>query len=656
MIVKRKIRLSSSWLIVPIVTLSLWMATSLLRKKEDLVLAKPMTVLNQQLPVKVPQPPSNRPKLILQGKQISLNGRVWQAAWSQWQIGTSSATIRTAISDIGLMRIMGVDLLSTWNFNRQPVQWFSQPEIEPLMLSAWLTNQYRYLDISDLAMMKGWQIKVDGKTLRITSPEAMVREIRQGKQAEGKRIVLDLNGPTPWQVTQEGALLTLKVDAIANPMLLERYIPKVPDGTNPINGNTLSGGDEENEIFPIVPPATVSPSEIVPLKLQSNQNQTTIELQVPNGLRAKVWSLPAPYRLVIDLAPEVMIDRDIMWAPGLRYRQQMVRLGDSRFPVVCLEINLRQSVKLRPIWSKTDSLVGITPLVEMAQHWQAAGAVNGGFFNRNTQLPLGAVRRDGQWISSPILNRGAIAWNDNGDVKIGHLSLLENLITSTGERLPIVSVNSGYVQPGIAVLTRNWGKNYTPLTDRETLVTVQNNQVTLIEKYERNPPPEVVNNKTSFSIPPDGYLLAFRNYPEVPSLTVGSTVRLENYPVPLEFQRYPHILGAGPVLLLNNQIVLDGKAEQFRDAFIQQSAYRSTIARTASNTILIATVGSRTGGLGPTLNEIAQIMKTMGAVDALNLDGGSSTSLYLGGELLNRSPRTAARVHNGLGIFLPVNP
>jgi exopolysaccharide biosynthesis protein len=46
----------------------------------------------------------------------------------------------------------------------------------------------------------------------------------------------------------------------------------------------------------------------------------------------------------------------------------------------------------------------------------------------------------------------------------------------------------------------------------------------------------------------------------------------------------------------------------------------------------------------------------LGAIDALNLDGGSSTGLYLGGQLLDRSPYTAARVHNGLGIFPPSLP
>ena len=41
----------------------------------------------------------------------------------------------------------------------------------------------------------------------------------------------------------------------------------------------------------------------------------------------------------------------------------------------------------------------------------------------------------------------------------------------------------------------------------------------------------------------------------------------------------------------------------------------------------------------------------MGAVSALNLDGGSSTQVYLGGEIIDRSPATAARVNNGIGVF-----
>jgi hypothetical protein len=290
--------------------------------------------------------------------------------------------------------------------------------------------------------------------------------------------------------------------------------------------------------------------------------------------------------------------------------------------------------------------VGIAPLIQTAQQWQVAAAINAGFFNRNTQLPLGAIRRDGRWLSSPILNRGAIGWNDFGEVKIGHLSVENTIVTSGGERLPVTAVNSGYIQPGIALHTKEWGTTYTPLSDNETIVAIGNNQVI-------SQSPAGSAGQTPFPIPPDGYLLVIRAKPELADkLAVGTTVRYESVPVPAEFVRYSQILGAGPVLLQNRQIVLDAKAEQFRDSFIAESAVRSAIAITASNTLLIVTVGNRTGGTGPTLREIAQIVQQMGAVDALNLDGGSSTSLYLGGQLLNRPPGTAARVHNGIGIFL----
>jgi exopolysaccharide biosynthesis protein len=49
---------------------------------------------------------------------------------------------------------------------------------------------------------------------------------------------------------------------------------------------------------------------------------------------------------------------------------------------------------------------------------------------------------------------------------------------------------------------------------------------------------------------------------------------------------------------------------------------------------------------------MASIMEQLGAIDALNLDGGGSTTLYLGGQLLEHPPRIVPRVHNGLGIFI----
>jgi hypothetical protein len=115
----------------------------------------------------------------------------------------------------------------------------------------------------------------------------------------------------------------------------------------------------------------------------------------------------------------------------------------------------------------------------------------------------------------PNLNRGAIAWNDSGQFKFGRLSLQETLLTSMGERLPILFLNSGYVQPGIARYTPEWGTTYTPLADNEVLVVVQNGQVT-------GQMPGGTAGKASFPIPKDGYLLTLRsNATGAGSLAVG---------------------------------------------------------------------------------------------------------------------------------------
>ncbi len=566
-------------------------------------------------------PPTSR--LQASGNQVSLNNRTIPIAWSQWQQGK----VHTAISDAGVSQL-GVELLNTSDEAKQPVQWFTEPNT-PLVLNSRLTAAYRYLDVTDFAQKAGWQVQASGNTLRITSPTARVQTIRQAKQPWGDRLVIDLNRPTSWQIKQQSVSKTanqewlITIDAVANPALSQQFSPSLL--------NQIFKNDTQTRI----------------LEVEATPSLTNIRLSVPNKLSPRVSTLPNPNRLVIDLRPDAMVERDILWARGLRWRQKFVNLGAERFPVVWLEINPRTAgLTLKPITSEATTLVGIAPLIKTAIAQSATAAINGGFFNRKNQLPLGAIRRDGRWLSSPILNRGAIALNDSGQVKIARLSLKETVVTSTGQRLPISFVNSGYVQAGIARYSSAWGGTYTPLIDNETIVVVQNNSVTAQL-------PGGVAGKSAFPIPANGYLLALRgNNNAANLLPLGTLVSEESATVPADFERYPNIIGAGPVLVQNKQIVLDAKAEGFSDAFIREKAARSGIGVTASGTLIIAAVHNRPGGAGATLAEVAKLMQQLGCVDALNFDGGSSTSLYLGGRLLNRSPITAARVHNGLGIFL----
>ena len=607
------------------------------------------------------------------GNQISLNGRSLPGTWLQRP--GKSGQITTHLSDGAFRQLIGVNFLNSSNSGRQPVQWFSSVTT-PLVLATKLLGAYRYLDITNFAQTSGWQIQANGNILVIATPKAQVTNIVQSQQSSDTsvnplqqvRILVDLDRPTPWQVTQGSTVKkiqppssdpdtlipkstappnrewTVTLDGIADPVLIERYTPQPPAILLP---NLLKQLSPATPIQPILPVPAPAPEPLIQ-QVQVVNNQTIISLSVPFGLSPQVSTVGSPNRLIIDIRPDPLEERDITWAPGLRWRQHYVNLGTERFPVVWLEVNPRKfGLTLKPMWASLDGLAGTAPLIQTAQRYLAVAGINGGYFNRNNRLPLGAIRRDGQWLSGPILNRGAIAWNDSGQFYFGRLTLEETLITASHQRLPILFLNSGYVQSGIARYTPVWGATYTPLTDNEIILVVQKDQI-----IQQLPGGKV--GETAIPIPQDGYLLILRaNAATAASqLPIGTGVTISSATTPTDFSRYPHIIGAGPLLVQNRQIVLDAKAEKFSNAFIAEKAIRSGICTTATGTLMITAVHNRAGGYGPNLAEHAQLMQLMGCVDALNLDGGSSTSLYLGGQLLDRSPSTAARVHNGIGIFL----
>lgn len=624
---------------------------------------------NKSLISQSPAPPLTG--MVSSGNQISINGRTLPGTWLQRP--GKSGQVTTHLSDGVFRQLIGVNFLNSSSSAKQPIQWFSSVTT-PLVLATRLVGAYRYLDITNFAQTSGWQIQANGNTLVIATPKAQITNIVQSQEPpeasaplQQSRILVNLDRATPWQVAQGSAIAkpqtpssdpdtptpkpttppnrewTITLDGIADPVLIERYTPQPPAAAPTLLPNLLK------QLLPVTPtqPIPTAPEPLI-RQVQVVKNQTIISLSVPFGLSPQVKTIANPNRLIIDIRPDPLEERDITWAPGLRWRQHYVNLGTERFPVVWLEVNPRKfGLTLKPMWASPDGLGGTAPLIQTAQRYLAVAGINGGYFNRNNRLPLGAIRRDSQWLSGPILNRGAIAWNDSGQFYFGRLTLEETLITANNQRLPILFLNSGYVQSGIARYTPVWGATYTPLTDNEIILVVQKDQIT-----QQLPGGKV--GGTAVPIPQDGYLLTLRanSVSAASQLPIGSAVRISSSTTPTDFSRYPHIIGAGPLLIQNRQIVLDAKAEKFSNAFIAEKAIRSGICTTATGTLMIAAVHNRAGGYGPTLAEHAQLMQQMGCVDALNLDGGSSTSLYLGGQLLDRSPSTAARVHNGIGIFL----
>jgi hypothetical protein len=108
------------------------------------------------------------------------------------------------------------------------------------------------------------------------------------------------------------------------------------------------------------------------------------------------------------------------------------------------------------------------------------------------------------------------------------------------------------------------------------------------------------------------------------------------------------VVGGGPLLLQEGRIVLDGSAEGFSSAFLRQGAPRTVIGSDGRYLWLLTLEGI--DDEGPTLAETARFLQAVGLRDALNLDGGSSTGLVMGGLHTVKGRGVVSAVHNGLGL------
>lgn len=93
--------------------------------------------------------------------------------------------------------------------------------------------------------------------------------------------------------------------------------------------------------------------------------------------------------------------------------------------------------------------------------------------------------------------------------------------------------------------------------------------------------------------------------------------------------------GGGPVLVKNGKIQLDYSAEGFgKDHTIRHP--RTAIGYKDDHTLVMLVVdGRQEASAGATLQELAQIMFQLGAIGAVNLDGGGSSAMVAANEVVN---------------------
>ncbi len=104
-----------------------------------------------------------------------------------------------------------------------------------------------------------------------------------------------------------------------------------------------------------------------------------------------------------------------------------------------------------------------------------------------------------------------------------------------------------------------------------------------------------------------------------------------------------NVLCSGPRLLTDGKVTLDPKTEGFRDPGLFKKSRRAALGVTKENKLILATVNTPVY-----LSTLAKMLQKVGCVDAINLDGGTSSALYYRGKMLTNPGR---RLTNMLLVY-----
>jgi tetratricopeptide (TPR) repeat protein len=102
-------------------------------------------------------------------------------------------------------------------------------------------------------------------------------------------------------------------------------------------------------------------------------------------------------------------------------------------------------------------------------------------------------------------------------------------------------------------------------------------------------------------------------------------------------------ISAGPTLLVDGQECIAPASEGFTDPGLYGYRMRAAMGVTPANKLLLLTTCRPVS-----LHELARIFQQLGAVDAVNLDGGSSTALVYDGQVKARPSR---RLTNLIAVY-----
>ena len=288
-----------------------------------------------------------------------------------------------------------------------------------------------------------------------------------------------------------------------------------------------------------------------------------------------------------------------------------------RINVVEIDKNVAKDYELTPVLA-SDKLNSRSKISNIARKKNSMIALNGTFFKLQTGVPLGTLMIDGNLYTGPIYDRVAFGIFDDG-YDIARVKLNASIVANN-KNIKIDNINQPrMLSTYVLVYTPAWG-NSAPLSPKYGLqVTVKNDRIVGISECAQQ-------------IPSDGYVIV-GPASSFNGLQVGDKLKL-NITTNPEWKNVKHIISGGPYLVKDNEVFVDVAEQKLKS--ITGKNPRTAIGYTKEGNLILVVVDGREGrSVGMTLTQLANFMHSIGCTNAINLDGGGSSVMYINGKIVN---------------------
>jgi len=319
-------------------------------------------------------------------------------------------------------------------------------------------------------------------------------------------------------------------------------------------------------------------------------------------------------------------------APGVVYAQ--VRTADGPHEVRVLRIRRDEPTAQVDVGMAQGVLAGLAPLsgivrAETGRGAPIVAAVNGDFFRMVGQSREGAVfgmTVCGRELVKIGRHDECFYLTDAGTPGIGILDV-EGSVVSGKLRSPIVGLNNPSTRNGVTLYTRTWGW---AVDDASVVCELVGGPLRSKGRWNARVVEAVGAGSGRVPQTDEVFLCPHGSHRAgVLGLAVGSEVSIDLSASGLDAPMAAAVGGNWP-LLDGGRIVTP------RRSLMSKRHPRTAVGYSKDEIVLLTCDGRQPQwSTGLFLDELAQLMLDLGCTDALNLDGGGSTTMWVEGEVVN---------------------